>query len=274
VGIRLTSLFGYDQTEGPFVRSLLHIDARGLTFTEEPQGRHRAVINVFTVALDERGQLSEPVAQKYTVRVRDERLEKFMRDGLVYELMTPVKKPGIYQVRAAVQDTESDRIGSASQFIEVPDINNKRLSLSGIVISAASNNRGTARTQGASSDQEPANDAEVQTGPAVRRFRRGMRVKYGFILMNAQLDQATGQPQVDTRVVLYREGKAVFTGPITPLNLRDLKDPKQIVAGGTINLGAELEPGEYVLQLIVTDKLAAEKKYQTTTRWIDFDLVD
>src|SRR5206468_4110370 len=112
------------------------------------------------------------------------------------------------------------------------------------------------------------------TGPAVRRFSRGLRVRYAFIVLNAKLDQANGRPQVNTQVVLYRDGKAVFTGPVTPLNLRDLKDPKQIVAEGTVNLGPELQPGEYVLQLIVTDKLAQEQKYQTTTRWIDFDVVD
>jgi len=40
-----------------------------------------------------------------------------------------------------------------------------------------------------------------------------------------------------------------------------------------VNLGAELIPGEYALQVIVTDNLAKEKKYRTATRWIDFDLV-
>ena len=271
VAIRLTSLFGYDPTEGPFVRSLLHIDGRGLTLIPEP-GKHRAMINVFTIALDERGPLSQPVAQKYTVRVLDERLEKIRREGLVYELMTPVGKPGIYQIRAVVQDVESDRMGSASQLIEVPDLKNKRLSLSGIVVAGESINNSTAPGPGAVANQESAHN--IEAGPAVRRFHRGMRVRYAFIILNAQPDQGTGRPHVLTQVVLYHEGKAIFTGPTTPIDLRDLKDPNRVVAGGTVNLGAELQPGEYILQLIVTDSLAREKKYQTSTRWIDFDVID
>jgi formylmethanofuran dehydrogenase subunit C len=47
----------------------------------------------------------------------------------------------------------------------------------------------------------------------------------------------------------------------------------QIAVAGTIDLGAELSPGEYALQVIVTDNLAKEKKYQAATRWIDFELV-
>jgi hypothetical protein len=40
---------------------------------------------------------------------------------------------------------------------------------------------------------------------------------------------------------------------------------------GRLRLGPDLTPGEYVLQVIVTDKLAKEK-YRSATQWMDFEL--
>jgi len=37
-------------------------------------------------------------------------------------------------------------------------------------------------------------------------------------------------------------------------------------------LGSEFPPGEYVLQVIITDKLAKEKQ-QIASQWIDFEIV-
>ena len=42
--------------------------------------------------------------------------------------------------------------------------------------------------------------------------------------------------------------------------------------GGRIVLPESLAPGDYSLQIIVTDKLAS-KKFKTASQWIDFELV-
>jgi VWFA-related protein len=273
IGVKLTSLFGFDKNEGSFVRSLLHIDARSLTFAAEDDGRSLALINVVAAAFDENGLLADPVAQKYTVQVRD--VQQVMMDGLTYELMTPVKRTGIYQLRVAVQDADSGRIGSASQFIEVPDVASKRLTLTGLVSLARNSKDSRSASSVLASDSEEVRytPGEADARPAVRRFRVGMQMEYTFIVLNALVSPTSSRPQLDTQVVLYREGKAVFKGALRRLETDNKTNLRQIVVGGTVNLGAELTPGEYALQVIVTDNLAKEKKYRTATRWIDFDLV-
>jgi VWFA-related protein len=273
IGVKLTSLYGFDKKEGSFVRSLLHIDARALTFAAENDGRNLALINLFAAAFDENGLLADPVAQKYTVHVRD--VQQVMRDGLTYELMTPVKRTGIYQLRVAVQDADSGRIGSASQFIEVPDIANKRLTLTGLVTSAKNptNSKTGPSTSLPGAEEVRYTTSEADARPAVRRFGLGMQMQYTFIVLNAQRSTTSRRPQLDTQVVLYCEGKPVFKGAVRRLETNDKTDLQQIVVSGTVNLGAQLTPGEYALQVIVTDNLAKEKKYRSATRWIDFDLV-
>mgnify|MGYP003694197669 CR=1 FL=1 len=48
--------------------------------------------------------------------------QRAIRDGLVYYLTVPIKKAGAYQLRISLRDSATKRIGSASQFIDVPDL--------------------------------------------------------------------------------------------------------------------------------------------------------
>jgi hypothetical protein len=109
-------------------------------------------------------------------------------------------------------------------------------------------------------------------GPAVRRLRQGMILTYSYIIYNAQLDGA-GRPQLQTQMRLFREGKEVFTGKLSPLNADKQTDMKRLDAGGRLLVGGNLVPGEYVLQVTVTDALAKNKRYSTSTQWIDFEII-
>src|SRR5438034_9495380 len=142
-----------------------------------------------------------------------------MTDGLTYELMTPVKRTGIYQLRVAVQDADSGRIGSASQFIEVPDVASKRLTLTGLVSSAknSKDSRSASSVLASGGEEVRYTRGEADARPAVRRFRVGMQMEYTFIVLNALVSPTSSRPQLDTQVVLYREGKAVFKGALRRL---------------------------------------------------------
>jgi hypothetical protein len=109
-------------------------------------------------------------------------------------------------------------------------------------------------------------------GPALRRLRQGMLLNYSYIIYNAQLD-AAGRPQLQTQMRLFREGKEAFTGKLLPFNVGRQTDMKRLDAGGRVLVGGNLEPGEYVLQVTVTDSLAKNKRQSTTTQWIGFEIV-
>lgn len=168
---------------------------------------------------------------------------------------------------------------SANQFIEVPDIGKNRLTLSGLVVSGTDpSKRKTAHqaadqaAQQAVSDKEGAvEDFEPLAGPAMRMLRSGIELDYGFLIYNAQLDPKTKQPQLETQVLLLKDGKQVFAGKVAPLSVSEQPDLTHIPAAGRLRLGVDLTPGEYVLQVIVTDKLAKEK-YRSATQWMDFEI--
>ena len=167
-----------------------------------------------------------------------------------------------------MRDATTEKLGSASQFIEVPDLKKDRLALSGIVLqssdtTAASN--APANTEGAQKEPDPQGNA------AVRRFHTGDHVDYFFNVYNAEPDKATGRPHVQTQMRLFRDREQVYAGPLTEFNLDNQTDMKTLHAATRIRLNA-LQPGEYVLQIVVTDALAPEKR-RTATQWIDFEVV-
>lgn len=50
-----------------------------------------------------------------------------------------------------------------------------------------------------------------------------------------------------------------------------IKDLKHIPAAGRLRLGDDLVPGEYVLRMMITDKLA-KQKYSSALQWMDFEI--
>ena len=289
VHLRLTSFFGNDPKEGSYVRSLLSIDPHDLTFKKDADGRQRASFDVLAITFGDNGRVVDQVGRTYTLSAPPEAYQRALRDGFVYYLKVPIKKAGAYQLRTALRDTASARVGSASQFIEVPEINKNRLALSGLVVSGmtlpaagkSSNKQSTDRAStGATPSPAPAQNSEdgtgdaedAQAGPAVRRFHHGMAMRYGYVIFNAQQDRTTRRPQLQTQVRLFRDAQQVFAGKLLPFDPGNQTDLKRLVAGGALQLGTGMQPGEYVLQVVVVDTLAREK-YRTATQWIDFEII-
>jgi VWFA-related protein len=272
--LRLTSLFGHDKRAGSIVYSMLLIDGRDLSFKAEPDGWQTAVINVAAYTFGDSGNVIDSFNDTHTIRARGETYDSIMRDGLLYTLNVPVKKAGAYQLRVAVRDATSKRVGSASQFIEVPNLNKNRLTLSGLVVEGLDPSRKAANQSAPAAVNTPEaieNEVEPQASPAVRRLRKGMTLRYIYTIFNAQPDRATGRPQLQTQVRLFRDSRELYRGKPAPYDMGEQRDSKHLRAGGRIELSRDAAPGEYVLQVIVTDTLAKENR--TATQWIDFEIV-
>jgi VWFA-related protein len=276
VHVRLTSLFANDPKVGSFMRSMLHIRGRDLTFTDEPDGWHKAVFDIVVITFGDNGVVVDQLNRTHTVRVKGKTYERILNSGFTYNVTVPVKKPGAYQLRTALRDASSNRIGSANQFIEVPDIKKNRLTVSGIVATGISaeaykKQQSTASSQEGKPD-EMVEESDPNSGAALRLFSSGSVLVYGFAIYNAQIDKATKKPQLKTQVRLFRNGQQVFGGREVAVDTTDQVDLKRLTLGGAIQLGAELLPGEYQLQVVVTDPLAKEK-HRVATQWIDFEIV-
>ena len=305
VGVELTPLFTADVAAGPYIRSLIHVKASDLAFKDAADGWHQATIDVFGAAFDDRGMVVRQAGASQQVQLRGRTYERVLRDGLVYTFDVPLKKAGAYQLRFAVRDAASARVGSASQFVEVPNLKKGRLALSGLYLNGsggvstaattAAGPPGQATTTsanadarsgenvdaklGANVDAKPGGAAgqarpedDVLAGPAVRRLRPGMTLNYAYLIYNAKLEKATGRPQLVAQTRVFREGKLAYDGGARAIDLARVTDFGRIALGGGLQLGEAFPPGEYVLQVIVYDQLRRDR-HRLATQWIDFEVV-
>ena len=268
INLRLNTLFGNDVKTGSFVRSLLHINAGDLVFADEKDGNKKAVFDVLAVSFGDNGQPVDQIAKTYTLSVKTPAYNKMMTRGIVYHFTFPVKAAGAYQYRVSIRDSQGGKIGSASQFIEVPDLKKKRLTLSSIVLESLTNDEW--RQRNASVGTPVLSDPMSDT--ALRRIRAGSVLRYGLEIYNAKIGPAN-QPNLQTKIRVFRDGKLILDGMQKPFDLLGQTDLGHLKATGAVAIGEKMVPGDYILQIIVTDTLAKTKQ-QIATQFVEFEVTN
>jgi VWFA-related protein len=256
VSMRLTTFF-IDEGKGPMLRSFLYLDPHDLTFSDRPDGLRAANIEVKAMLFGDNGRVIQEVNQRGSIGVAPNTYDRTLREGVIYTFDLPAKVGGI-QFRVAVRDVATGRIGSAGQFVDVPNLQSGLLAMSGIVMREQNTNG------------SPANDRfpdDVRVGPAVRRFHQGATADFGYMIYNArQTSQLTSQTR------LYHDGKMVLSPDPLTISAQGQSDPRHLTNRASLPLAADLAPGDYVLQIIVTDS-ADKQKPRVASQWIDFEIV-
>ncbi|HKF58597.1 MAG TPA: VWA domain-containing protein [Blastocatellia bacterium] len=289
ISLRLTSTFGNGEKTGSYVFSMLHIDPGHFTFVDDGPGSRKAVFDVLVMAFGDNGVVLGQVNRTETIRVKDSYLRDLLDRGFAFGLTVPVKRPGAYQVRVAVRDGASEKLGSASQFVEVPDVRKGRIVVSDMLLRgkrprpASSYERpGTQPSAAAGevqqqseatldqADENPAGQA-AEDHPAVRRFRPGAQLDLSFIIHNARVDKALGHPNIDLQLRIFKDDKLVYDSGLSPFDAGKRADYSRLGGGASIALKKDMEPGQYSLQVICAD-MVAKPEHRTATQWIDFEV--
>jgi hypothetical protein len=236
---------------------MLVIDPKQMVGTDEPDGTRRFSFDISAALIGDNGTIVTRQDQNGIMRMRGKPYERALREGMVYTFDLPVKRAGGYQFRVAVRDTSSSHIGAVGKFVDIPNLGNGELVLSGILLQADDSVR-TLST----SNSEASSDA-------LMRFRQGTSLLFGYLIYNARLEQKTKLPQLTTETHVFRDQKEVYGAASTAVSVKDQADLKRISTGARLQLGSESLPGEYVMQIIVKD-LVAKK---AASQWIQFQIV-
>ncbi len=160
--------------------------------------------------------------------------------------------PGTYQLRAVVREAETGKVGSVSQYIEVPDLSKKRLTASSLFLYAVNPQPG--------SKPEPLN--------ALRQLPRAQDLRYAAIIYNPKTSD--GKSQLRSQTIISRGGKIIYQEPESPVTIAVQNN--EVMKLGQLGLG-KAQPGHYILTLVITDPLA-DKQARTIVRSIDFMLTE
>ena len=263
---RLTAVFSNAQDRGSFINAWLYFNPNELKWSSEQDGNHKAVIDVAAAAFDENGLALAPIDTTFTLKLTSQNYGGALKKGMVYGIRVPVTRPGPYVLRAAVRDASTEGSGSADQYVEVPDVANGHLAMSGIVIQqVAAGTRANVQLP-----QGPAPGEDVTLGAARRSFRRGTVLDYLYEIINAKTDSSR-HPELEVQTRMFHDGEQVAVEKTTLATAGTASDPQHLRAGGRLSLGGDMAPGEYVLQVIVTDKFV-KNKFNTVTQSMDFEI--
>jgi VWFA-related protein len=238
----------------PVVRAVLDIEGRDLTYTELDDGARRTVLDFALAVFNADGTQAGAKNQTLTVTVPRERVAKNPTMSLQYGVDIPVSSPGQYQVRTAVRDSASRKVGSSYAFLDIPDFNRRKLSLSSVTLSL------------------PAGAAFVPAArPEWNEFAPGASVQFGCEVFGLKTPgKPPAPPRVDVGVRLYRGGAPVVDIPPSAATIENRGGLSFL--GGLVQIPNDLPAGNYEMELTAWERLEAPKK-QAAMQWTDVTIV-
>ena len=271
IPLRLNALFVNNPQAGSYIRSFLHIRSQDISFEDTPDGGKKATLDIIAAAFGDNGNATDHLSRSFTITIKKDQLESFMKSGFPISFEFPIKKAGAFQLRVAIRDHKSEKVGSANQFIEVPDLKKNRLTLSGVALNNMSFASWKMRNAVKGKGQPVSDGSDAMSDTANRQFKRGTVLDYALSIYNARPGSGLASG-LTSEVKLFRDGKQFFDGkplPVTSLH----NDSRSISLLGSFNIGPELAAGDYVMAIVVKDT-AAKEKQRTAVQFVQFEIVE
>ena len=214
------------------------------------QDKETADLTVGCLVLNNEGKPVFSTGRKLFLTPSPSDQENNSNDKIAAEFFVAIER-GLYQVRCAAVDAHSERIGSAYEWIEVPQFDPPQFSLSSLLLSEQK------VVDGQSSEAPP--DAQDVALNIDRRFSRTSRLLCQTYIYNART--TGGPPRITVQVNLLSHKEVIAAGPPQLLTLTGLKDAQRIPYFVPIPLKL-LPAGDYTLQVIATDQVAKKSVSQ------------
>ncbi|HUL78001.1 MAG TPA: hypothetical protein VL691_12115, partial [Vicinamibacteria bacterium] len=246
VPVRLTADYVDLPPAGPQAIVQAHVDVAGLRW-EVVEGRHRTAVELVGGVYDTTGSpVGPPFGTRYDLALAPDEHERTVRTGLQYQHRSFLE-PGRYEVRLIVREPGLPPLGGAAQRVEIPDLREGKLTLSGLFLSVSGGATGSLAPDSAR-DSDAVHDAQVR-----RRFKRSEGLTFQLYVYNVQADEK-GASDVVLQAQIRSGANVVAASRPQPVTLRQ-KDGVPLPQSNGMSL-EDLAPGHYALRVVVVDRKA------------------
>lgn len=229
------------EQEGLVLAASAQIERSALT-SAEAQRNQDGELHVLGTVIDDSGNILSSLKQKVNIPAS----QAANAETMVVTLQFPKLAPGLRQVRIAAQDSQSGRIGSTTQWIEIPNLSQAGLTLSSIFLSEAI-------ATGSSKDASIKPDA---------RFTKRSRLRFQTYVYNVATSDSGSN--VVMQVELRHNGQMMMQTPASPVPTDGVKDLTRIPVVGEFPL-ENFPIGQYELKIVVTDQATKKSTSQRVT---------
>jgi hypothetical protein len=219
-------------------------------------GNRPADVDIAGVVLNDKGKITASFKNRLKIKPYISAASQPDTGGVIYNYRTGLT-PGIYQVRVAARDANKQRVGSAMEWIQIPDLSTSRLTTSSLLIGGQVVER-SKRDAGQPSEA----DSQVQFS-VDHRFPRSGNLAFMLFIYNAsRKGGAPSLPDLTAQVQILREGRPVTTTAQRRLNTVGMPDLDRISYAGNVPLNA-LGKGSYELRVTIADSAAKTSATQS-----------
>jgi VWFA-related protein len=226
----------------PHVLLTICFDGEKLQYERQDQ-RHAFGVEILYVIYNLNGKQVEGQAGSLQGNLKPERLDLARNKGYVVS-KTLTLKPGSYQARVGIRETVTARTGTASAWIEVPDLRKSKIVLSNLMFIDPPSQV----------DADPATPGELKKAAmvqGVRLFRQDKVCTYAFRVYRSANSPVGSELTYKTE--LLKDGKPTKKNQWLPLSgEKDRNDNGQVYVSGKVDLTG-LDPGIYELCVSVRD---------------------
>jgi GWxTD domain-containing protein len=225
------------------------IQNKDLAF-QETEGIHRATVHVYGKVTSINGRVAQVFEDTISQDVPAALFKQSLDSASIHQRIVPLR-PGLYKLDLVLKDINSGNVGTINQRLAVPRIPDEKLSLSSLILADLVEN--LPATQIASGSFIL---GSTKVRPNVtEEFKRDKPLNLWFQVYNLKLDEATRKPSATVEMLISRNGQEVKK---TVEEATDLSSAaSQMTLAKSLPL-SEFEPGEYTVQVKITDNLTKE----------------
>lgn len=248
----------YSPTGDSIIRITLHLDVKDLAFAPRfNENQSIAEVSITgRLAIDGRTVNTYKGNASFTAPLQA--YKKSIEKDFTSTFDIPAAGPGLYELRTSVFQPQAARIGNESILVEVPDFTRSGLVTSGIA------------TFNSSEESEVYSDER----PITRRVSRTDAFGCSLYVYNAERDKSNGKARIESQYRLYRDDKLVQASEVLPvLDIGGRSTSDSIPVQFDIDPSPELTAGNYLLEVLVVDRLAGNKK-NTAAQSVAIELLE
>jgi VWFA-related protein len=225
--------------QGPQAVLKIHVDLRNVPF-QQNDGRYRAELEIVGAVYDEGGKLVGEIAgEKAALNLTPESYLSTIAEGMNLMRSVPLS-PGQYQVRLAARESSRSLLGSASQWVDIPDIDAQPLTLSSVFLLADVPVKASPGAKPDAGQERALVDVQME-----KVFRAGQGLHYVVQLYTP----AQGRPgAVTLQAQVWRGSKLVG---VTPKH--ELADTTGVRKWSERIALDAFAPGDYELRVVASD---------------------
>jgi VWFA-related protein len=218
----------FENTKDPAQATLrVYVDGQNLSYQAAPDGSQQFEVKIATLIFDNKGKPVFQHAQTINGKLRPERYELMRTRGFTYNQRLGLK-PGFYQVRVGVTEPKTERIGTASAVVEIPNLKTKQLKLSSLQVADA-----TLYDNPLPNEQAP--PAKIIQG--IHFFAPKQSMLYLFRLYQAPPSPTAKTETLELQTEIWQGETVISKGDWLPVESRTLdRDEKGLTVGGQLIL--------------------------------------